>query len=144
MKYQQANDDFFVYVEKDEPVMETLTDFCQTHNISNGMITGIGAVKDIELGVFVVETASYHTETFPDTYELTNFIGNITLKDGIPFIHAHIVLGQHDFQTISGHCFAMKVAVVGEFIIRKINTSVARAMDPEIGLATWTMEEDHE
>jgi len=124
--------------------MSSLTEFCKSQSISNGLITGIGAVNEIELGVFVVESASYHKEIFPETFELTSFLGNITLKDGAPFIHAHIVLGKHDFQTISGHCFEMKVAVVGEFIIQKMDTTVFRSTNPEVGLATWMMEENHE
>ena len=34
----------------------------------------------------------------------------------------------------------MKVAVVGEFIIRKINSDAHRELDDNIGLAVWCLE----
>jgi predicted DNA-binding protein with PD1-like motif len=34
-----------------------------------------------------------------------------------------------------GHLFEAKVAAVGEFILRKINTEGVREFDPNIGLA---------
>ncbi len=144
MKYQAKESVHWIYLEKGELVMETLTDYCRQHSIENGQITGIGAVANIQMGVFVPETKSYHQDRFEGTYELTSFIGNITMKDGSPFIHAHIVLGDHEFRAISGHCMEMEVAVVGEFIIQKMETQVFRTLNPSVGLATWTMEEIHE
>jgi len=144
VKSQVKGSIHWVFVEQGEPVMKTLTDYCKANGIKNGQITGIGAVRNIELGVFVPATKSYHRDRIEDTHELTNYMGNVTLKDGDPFIHAHIVLGDHSFQTLSGHCFEMEVAVVGEFIIQAMNTTVSRKLNPNVGLATWNMGEDHE
>mgnify|MGYP001174589369 FL=1 len=106
----------------------------------NGQISGIGAVKEIEMGAYDLDSKSYLRKQYPDNHELISFQGNITLKDGNPFIHAHITIGNHDLHTRGGHLFEMKVAVVGEFIIRNIESNVHREFDKNIGLAVWCLE----
>jgi len=140
MKVEHSGQNFLVYIQIDEPVMETLTSVCKNNGIMNGQISGIGAVKEIEMGVYDLDSKSYLRKQYPDNHELISFQGNITLKDGNPFIHAHITIGNHDLHTRGGHLFEMKVAVVGEFIIRNIESNVHREFDKNIGLAVWCLE----
>ncbi len=139
MKYRQDQNTFFIYIQKNEKVMETLTAFCKQHEIYGGEVTGIGAVKEIELGAFDPEKKEYITVSYDDTYELISLNGNITLKEDKPFIHAHMTIGDHDMNIFGGHLFEMKVAVVGEFILRKSDVTIRREMDEDIGLATWNI-----
>ena len=50
MQYKQIGEDYFIYVEKNEKVMDTITKFCNSQGIKNGKISGIGAVKQTEIG----------------------------------------------------------------------------------------------
>ena len=140
MEVKQSGQIFFVYIQKDEPVMETLTSICKNNEISNGQISGIGAVKEIEIGAYDLDSKTYLRKQYIENHELISFQGNITLKDETPFIHAHITIGNHDLRTRGGHLFEMKVAVVGEFIIRKIDSNAHRELDDNIGLAVWCLE----
>ena len=140
MKVEHSGQNFLVYIQIDEPVMETLTSVCKNNGIMNGQISGIGAVKEIEMGAYDLDSKSYLRKQYPDNHELISFQGNITLKDGNPFIHAHITIGNHELHTRGGHLFEMKVAVVGEFIIRNIESNVHREFDKNIGLAVWCLE----
>ncbi|MFH1851565.1 MAG: PPC domain-containing DNA-binding protein [Candidatus Neomarinimicrobiota bacterium] len=137
MQYRKAGDRYFVYIRKNEPVLETLTEFCIAHNIDNGQLSGIGALKDIEIGAFDPDTKQYTRKLYAGNYELIACQGNITLLDGKPFIHAHVSLGDHGFNLVGGHLFAGQVAVVGEFIIIPLAGDAHREFDPEIGLSTW-------
>ncbi len=135
MQSKQVDKTYFIFLEKDEPVMKTLTEFCSKNSIQNGEISGIGAVKNIEIGAFDPGSKSYIHKKFDKTHELISCMGNITLKDGEPFIHAHITIGDHDMNVKGGHVFEMTVAVVGEFYIRKIDGSIHRELNGDIGLA---------
>ena len=64
---------------------------------------------------------------------------NVALKDGKPFLHAHITLGTHDMEVFGGHLFEMEVAAVGEFIIHDFRDETHRKMNDEIGLATLSL-----
>ncbi|NOZ03446.1 MAG: DUF296 domain-containing protein [FCB group bacterium] len=140
MQYKQFDSTFYIYVEQNEPVMATLIKFCQDHGIQNGQLSGIGAVKEIEIGAYDVESQTYVKKTIPGTRELVSFQGNIALKDGIPFIHAHITISNHDLELMGGHLFEMSVAAVGEFVLHKLEGDAWRELDPKIGLATWCLE----
>ena len=50
MQYKQVGKDHFIYIEKNEKVMDTLTRFCIDKGISNAKLSGIGAVKETEIG----------------------------------------------------------------------------------------------
>ena len=82
-----------------------------------------------------MEKQEYIKKLYPEIWELTSYQGNVLLKDGEPFIHAHINISDHSLIGKGGHLFEAQVAAVGEFILRKINTDGKREFDPNIGLA---------
>ena len=141
MQSKQVDKTYFIFLEKDEPVMKTLTEFCRKNGIQNGEISGIGAVKNIEIGAFDPGSKSYIHKKFDKTHELISCMGNITLKDGEPFIHAHITFGDHDMNVKGGHVFEITVAVVGEFYIRNFDGSIYRELNRDIGLAVCRIRE---
>lgn len=135
MNYRQDGNTFKAYVKQNEKIMQTLTDFCKGHNIQNAQISGIGAIKQIELGAYDLNNKKYIIQNFDETWELTSFQGNVMLKGRNPFIHAHINISDHNFNVKGGHLFEATVAVVGEFVLKKINSKGKREFDPNIGLA---------
>ena len=139
MQFEQDDDTFIIYLEKDDCIMESLTKFCKDQNIDNGKISGIGAIKEIELGAYDLSNKEYITQSFEEVWELTSFQGNIQLKDGSPFVHAHINISNHDLKVKGGHLFEATVAAVGEFVLNKINTKGKRVLNPDIGLACMVL-----
>ena len=140
MQYKQVDKDYFIYIEKNEKVMDTLIRFCKDQAITNGKISGIGAVKEIEIGAYDTVGKEYIRKQFPDVWELVSYEGNITLKDGDPFVHGHIVLSNHDMKTIGGHLFEMTVAAVGEFFLRKFDNDAYREINEDVGLPCICLE----
>ena len=70
---------------------------------------------------------------------MISYQANIQLKDEEPFIHAHINISDHNLTVKGGHLFEEKVAIVGEFILRNINSSGKRVLNSEIGLACMNL-----
>ena len=136
MQYTQDGNTYIIYVQQNEKIMDTLTQFCKDNNIQNGQISGIGAIKNIEMGAYDVEKKEYTVHQLNEVWELTSYQANVLLKDGEPFIHAHINISDHNLTVKGGHLFEADVAAVGEFILRKIETDGKRKLDPNIGLAT--------
>ncbi len=140
MQFKQFDNTYFVYLEKGESVVDVLTNFCKKHNILNGYISGIGAVSNIVLGAYDSKMKEYIKKIFKEDHELISYTGNIMLLNDEPFIHAHSTIGNHKMKIFGGHLFSAKIAVVGEFIINKIDGKSKRALNDEIGLATWDLE----
>ena len=59
MQYKQVDRDYFLYIEKNEKIMETVTKFCAENNINNAKISGIGAVKNTEIGAYDTVAKKY-------------------------------------------------------------------------------------
>jgi hypothetical protein len=76
----------------------------------------------------------------PDVWELVSFQGNVVLKDGLPFIHAHVTLSDHDLNTKGGHLFEATVAAVGEFFLRREDSTALRELNPDVGLPCMCLE----
>ena len=140
MQYKQVDKDYFIYIEKNEKVMDTLIRFCKDQAITNGKISGIGAVKEIEIGAYDTVGKEYIRKQFPDVWELVSYEGNVTLKDGDPFVHGHVVLSNHDMKTIGGHLFETTVAAVGEFFLRKFDNDAYREINEDVGLPCICLE----
>ena len=140
MQYKQINDDYFIYIEKNEKIMETFTQFCIKNNISNAKISGIGAVKNTEIGAYDILKKQYIKKKFDNILELVSFEGNITLNNDAPFPHAHVVLSDHDMNTYGGHLFETTVAAVGEFFLKKIDNEAYRKLNDDIVLPCIVLE----
>jgi predicted DNA-binding protein with PD1-like motif len=139
MQFQKVKNSYIVHVEKGEKVVESLTNFCKQNNIHSAQLAGIGAVKNIDIGAYDIDTKDYIHRVFDEILELLSFQGNIALKDGEPFLHAHITLGNHDMEVFGGHLFEMEVAAVGEFIIHDFQNETHRKLNEDIGLATLSL-----
>ena len=142
MQYEKNKQDYFIYIEKDEKVMHSLTKFCLNNNIQNGKISGIGAVKMTEIGAYDIVKKEYLKKEYSDVFELVSFEGNVTLKENQPFVHAHVVLSNHNMATVGGHLFESTVAAVGEFFLRKFEGSAFRKLNREVGLPCICLQND--
>ncbi len=72
------------------------------------VVSGIGMLRDAELGVFNVERGEYDRRTFSEPLELLALSGTLNRGDE-PFYHLHAVLGTHDFTAVGGHLFKATV-----------------------------------
>ena len=67
--------------------------------------------------------------------EVLSLIGDIALKDGMPQIHAHVVVGKADGSAHGGHILEARVWPTLEVILTESPDHLCRKVDPETGLA---------
>lgn len=128
------NDRWFIRIDKDEDLFSSLESWAAEHDIKAGHLSGIGALKAVELGFYHLSDKTYERKMFPNEAELLSMDGNLSLLDGKPFFHIHAVLGNEKFQAFGGHLFSAKVAVTCEVNFRPFETGVRRLPNEEIGL----------
>lgn len=134
MQFKKNDKDYFIYIEKDEMIMDSITRFCIEKGIRNAKLSGIGAVKNTEIGAYDTIAKEYVKKKFNGVLELVSLEGNITLKDSSPFAHAHVVLSDHKMNTFGGHLFETTVAAVGEFFLREFDADAYRELNEDVGL----------
>ena len=134
MKWIKAEATYIVRLEKGEEVLSALTEFVREQSIQGGSIQGLGAVKDLELGLYDPHQKTYVKRTFEDDMELGNLTGNISHFEGDPVLHCHVTVAASDLQAYTGHLFSATVAVTVECIVIPLSVRLTRARDEEVGL----------
>jgi len=97
-----------------EDVVQALDAFAARESVRAGLISGLGAIGDTELGFFVRETREYVRRTFTGEHEIGSLTGNFSELDGRPFAHCHVVIAGPDFVAHTGHLFRGVVTVTCE------------------------------
>jgi len=143
MKYVKDGVNFLISMEKDDDVIESILSVVEEEKITSAVLSGIGALTDATLGFYNIRYKEYRKKNFPGNYELVSCQGNISEKDGKPFVHAHVSMSGPNYKTISGHLFSAKIAVVGEFILQPLETKIVRKMNDVVGLAAWSFPESN-
>ena len=142
MNFTQESNRYYITLNKDEYVNESLLLIANNQNIKSGWINGLGAIYDIEVGYFDVEQKKYIRKRFSGDYELLSLSGNISIKEGCRFIHTHITFSDIEFNVWGGHLFDAKIAAAGEFLIDSCDFEIKRKYNTAIGLHLWCMEDD--
>jgi len=121
-------------------LLEELTDECIKHNVKLGRVEAIGAVQKARIGFYNQETRAYQFSTLDRPFEITNLIGNVSLKDGNPFVHAHVTLAGETGESCGGHLAPGTVVFACEFFIEAFDGPIFnRNPDEETGLPLWSL-----
>ena len=134
MQYRVFGDTYVVRLQRGEEVLACLRELCEKESISLGTVSAIGAVNQVVVGVYRVDEQKYVANTFDGVMELTSLMGNITEKDGEPYLHLHATFGDLTGKVIGGHLNEAVVSATCELFVRKVEGHVGRRLDPETGL----------
>jgi predicted DNA-binding protein with PD1-like motif len=71
--------------------------------------------------------------------EIVNVHGNVSIRDGEPFVHAHILLGDPQGKVFGGHLLqGTKLFACELFIDELSGPALERRHDARTGLFLWT------
>lgn len=143
MKYRKIGEKIFVSLQSGDLINKSLTEISVKENISNAWINGIGAIDSVEVGYMDVVNKKYQKRNFNDNYELISLIGNITIKDGVPFVHTHITFSDTEYKVFGGHLFDAKITATGEIILTVADSKIDRQFNENVGIHTWCLSENN-
>jgi hypothetical protein len=135
MEYRRFERTLVVRLDPKEEILLSLIELCRKENIKLASVTGLGAVDEVYLGVFDTEEKKYYSKEFKGLYEIASLMGSISEKDGDPYLHLHMVIGNPiSGECHSGHLSRGVVSATAEIIITEIDGAVGRIENEEIGL----------
>ena len=125
-------------------LLEELTRICQEEGITLGKLSAIGALSRARVGYYDQEGREYRYLDFDQDLELLCLMGNVSLKDGRPMVHAHVVLGDAQGRAFGGHLAPGCRVFACEFILQVYQAPQAleRRFEPTTGLVLWSLPED--
>jgi predicted DNA-binding protein with PD1-like motif len=134
MKVLEDGDFFLVRFEVGEQLPEKLIELAARYGWTSGSITGLGAVKDVVLAYYDLETREYIHHPVDGIVELVSLVGNLSLIEGKPIWHMHISVADRNGNLKGGHLMKLEVAVTVECWIRRGHQLAIRRKDDFSGL----------
>jgi len=143
VNYRKVGDKIFVSLQTGDLVNESLRGIAVKENISNAWINGIGAIDSVEIGYMDIVNKKYQKRNFEDHYELLSMMGNITIKEGAPFVHTHITFSDKEYNVFGGHLFDAKITATGEIELTLADSKIDREYNKNVGIHTWCLSENN-
>ncbi len=129
-----------IRAEHNSDLVQFITRIAEKRGITAASFTAIGAVKHAKLGFYDQENRKYREITIDTPHEIASCIGNISLKDGKPFVHVHAVLAGEDGNTKAGHLIEAIVFAAEVHLRELVGAKLERKRDEVTGLSLWNIE----
>ena len=128
-----------VRVEHDSDLIAFITSLAGSNGIKAATFTAIGALKHAKIGFYDQEKHEYIEARLSAPQGIASCIGNISIKVGAPFVHAHSVLADQQGNVKAGHLLEGKVFAAEVHIIEFAESKLTRKNDVVTGLSLWDL-----
>ena len=119
-------------------LLEEITALCRKENIRLGRVEALGAVQQARLGFYDQQTREYQFMVLNQPLEITKLVGNVSLKENLPFVHAHVTLADKECHAFGGHLAPGTKIFACEIILEAYDGPLLqREFDGETGLPLW-------
>ena len=137
--HTQPGRGFMGRLAKGDDLLQALEKLCQEHEITLGEVRALGAVSRARVGYYNQEERKYYFLDFDQHLEILALVGNISLKDGKPMVHAHVTLADEAGQSVGGHLAEGTPVFACEFVLYEYlaDQTLSRQNDPATGLMLW-------
>ena len=128
---------FLIRSEHDSDLIKSVAELAKKNGIVTATFTAIGALKYAKLGFYDQEKHEYSENLLSAPQEIASCIGNVSIKDGEHFVHAHAVLADQNGNTNAGHLLEGKVFAAEIHLTELVGAKLVRKNDPVTGLSLW-------
>ena len=127
-----------IRLHEGEDLFPTLVKALDQVGLRYGVIlTGVGMLKDFELGWFDHATKGYVKRVFATPHELAAMSGTIAVSaDDASTVmpHVHVAMAGPDLGLVGGHLWKATVTILNEISIKRVDREMVRRLNPATGL----------
>ncbi|MBQ4443572.1 MAG: DUF296 domain-containing protein [Clostridia bacterium] len=134
MEYKRYGKEIVVRLDKGDKIAESLLALAEEENVALAAVSGIGATDDFEVGVFDLTAGDYDRYRYRGNHEINALVGNLTQKDGKPYLHLHITATGASGMVVGGHLFEGTVSLTAEIFVEVVEGAVDRKRDVALGI----------
>lgn len=125
-------------LETGSDLVDEIERFCAEQGVTAAQVTVIGAVRRARYAYYEQDDHRYRELETDAHHEITGFVGNVSLRDDRPFLHAHATFADADGACVGGHLLRGIEVFAAEVMIRELGgVALVRRHDEETGLALW-------
>ena len=137
MEYKKYQNFIALRLDKGDDIAESINKVATIERVKTAKVSGIGATDKFTVGVFDMSKKEYEKFEFCGNHEINALDGNITEKDGKPYIHLHITATGSGGKVVGGHLIKGVISLTGEIIITVIGGDIMREFDENLGINRW-------
>jgi len=132
--------ELLVRLRQGTDLVRAITELARSKRIEVGSLSAIGALKSARLGYYDQKDREYREIKIDSPHELASCVGNISLKDGEPFVHVHAVLADQAGNTKAGHLLEGIVFAAEVHLHQLQGPKLERKYDEVTGLSLWNIQ----
>ncbi len=122
-------------------LLDSLNQLCADTKVTLGRIEAIGAVQEARLQYYDQSKKQYQELRVKRPLEIVSLIGNVSLKENQPMVHAHICLADDEGNAFGGHLAPGTIVFACEFTLTRLDgPALEREQDTQTGLPLWKEE----
>lgn len=122
----------------DSDLVEELERMCAEQDIRAAWVSVVGAVRRAAYAYYDQQQRRYNDLASEKHHEISGFVGNVSMRDGRPFLHAHASFSDETGSTVGGHLIRGCTVWVAEVTLREMTgVELERTPDEVTGLALW-------
>ena len=133
MEYVRNGSTIILRLQKGDELVSSLLSLIEKEKVKSGRVSGIGATDDVTIGVFNPKSKVYTKVKVTEDMEILSISGNLTRKDGAPYVHVHGSFASLE-KVYGGHVNECVISATAELIIDLYDVEVERKFDKESGL----------
>jgi hypothetical protein len=119
-------------------LLEEIAAVADAHGMRAAELRAIGALSSARLAYYDQSAHTYGEFALDAPVELIGLLGNVSLRDGATFVHAHATLAGHDGACVGGHVAPGCVIFACELVLQElVGDPLERGFDEVTGLALW-------
>jgi len=129
---------FLIRLPTGDDLLEAITRSFRERSVNKASFTVIGAVRGAVLGFYNPETRKYQNREFNEDLEIVACVGNVSIKDGEIFVHAHATMSGENFGCVGGHLMPGTEIFAAELWATPMTGEApTRQFDERTGLFLW-------
>ncbi len=129
---------FLASLDHDSEIVASITNLAESLGIEAGAVAAIGALKRAEIGYYDQVTHEYRPMEIDGPVEISSLSGNISIRDGKPFLHAHATLADSEGNVVGGHLSRGTVFAAEVYLRELLGPPPTRRHDPATDLFLWS------
>ncbi|MGM9991429.1 MAG: PPC domain-containing DNA-binding protein [Candidatus Bruticola sp.] len=138
MQWKRNGELVLVTMIPGDKLKDSILQAAKEAGLESAVVSGLGGVRNIELGLAKADLSGYDTVCFHGAWELVSLTGNISSLKGEPFLHAHAALGGVNGEMKGGHLIEAEINVTAEIFLYPLAEPVKRGVSPYFdGIKVW-------
>ena len=135
MEYRKFPQGYVLRLDPGEEIVSSLTRLAADENVHLASVSAIGAASDVTIGIFDPDEKQYYSRRYQGAYEISALVGSVTRKEGEPYLHLHITIGNPvTGQVHAGHLTSCTISATLELFLQVWDGEVGRKFSDQVGL----------